>query len=76
MQARIQGEGFSDMLRTEEKFCMSLFDEAMHKDHLFWKEKPKVNWHLEGDRNTKYFHIISTIKTQLRVYMILTLMES
>lgn len=42
---------------------MNNLEGALHKEHLFWKESAKVKWHLEGDRNTKYFHKIYKIKS-------------
>lgn len=44
---------------------MTRLEDAFHKEHLFWKEKAKVNWHLEGVRNTKYFRRISKIKNTI-----------
>jgi hypothetical protein len=35
----------------------------LNKQEIFWKEKANLNWHLSGDRNTKYFHRIAKIKT-------------
>lgn len=55
VQEKIQSDGYSDNLITVEKDFMNKLEEALHKEHLLWKEKDKVNWHLEGDRNTKYF---------------------
>jgi hypothetical protein len=34
---------------------------------MFWQEKARLNWHLEGDRNTKYFHRIAKIKTSTKL---------
>jgi hypothetical protein len=39
------------------------FEEALNRQEVFWKEKANLKWHLEGDRNTKYFHKIAKIKT-------------
>lgn len=54
---------YSDNLRAVEKDCMNKLEEALHKEHLFWKEKSKVNWNLEADINTNFFHIITLIKS-------------
>jgi len=37
-------------------------DEALNMQEAFWKEKAKVNWHTDGDRNTNYFHRLAKIK--------------
>ncbi|KAK4729999.1 hypothetical protein R3W88_022987 [Solanum pinnatisectum] len=28
----------------------------LHYEEEFWRQKTSIQWHLEGDRNTKYFH--------------------
>lgn len=39
VHANIQSDGYSDNLRTMEKDCMNKLEEALHKEHLFRKEK-------------------------------------
>jgi len=34
----------------------------MDMQEIFWQEKSKVKWHLDGHRNTVFFHIIAKIK--------------
>lgn len=55
VQAKIQFDGYSDNLSTMDKDCMNKLEEALQNEHLFWKEKAKVNWHLEDDRNNNFF---------------------
>ncbi|KAK2426743.1 hypothetical protein QL285_025379 [Trifolium repens] len=39
-----------------------MLEEALNRQEMFWQEKAKINWHLNGDRNTKYFHRLVKIK--------------
>lgn len=62
IQHVIQINGPSKAYLIEEKEAHKKFEEAMDRQETFWKEKAHLNWHMEGDRNTKYFHRISKIK--------------
>jgi len=35
----------------------------LNREEVFWKERANLNWHLEGDRNTIFFHKIAKIKS-------------
>jgi hypothetical protein len=63
IQMQIQVNGHSGALLNEEKQASLIFEDALNKQELFWQEKSRLNWHLEGDRNTKYFHKLAKIKT-------------
>ncbi|PNY03176.1 ribonuclease H [Trifolium pratense] len=62
IQNQIQLNGCIDSLRDSEKRALDKLDEALKRQEWFWHEKSKVNWHVEGDRNTKYFHRIAKRK--------------
>jgi len=53
-------------LLLEEKEAHKILDEMLSRQECFWQEKAKLNWHLHGDRNTKYFHRIAKIKTSTK----------
>jgi hypothetical protein len=36
-------------------------------EELFWLEKSRVKWHIDGDRNTKYFHRLAKIKNSTKL---------
>jgi hypothetical protein len=45
-----------------EKIAQNDLGKALDRQEMFWHEKSRVNWHLQGDRNTSYFHRIAKIK--------------
>jgi hypothetical protein len=51
------------MLLSEELDAHKRLEDALNKQECFWQEKAHLNWHLEGDRNTKYFHRLAKIKS-------------
>ncbi|GAU46322.1 hypothetical protein TSUD_401930 [Trifolium subterraneum] len=63
IQDQIQHNGHTDALLAAEKLASKAYEEALNKQEIFWQEKEKLNWHLEGDKNTKYFHRLAKIKT-------------
>jgi hypothetical protein len=66
IQDQIQLNGHTDNLLHEERVASTMYEEALNKQEAFWQEKARVNWHLEGDRNTKYFHRLTKIKTSTK----------
>jgi hypothetical protein len=66
IQEQIQINGHSDALLAAEKVANFEFEEVLNRQEVFWQEKAKVNWHLHGDRNTKYFHRLAKIKTSTK----------
>ncbi|GAU41845.1 hypothetical protein TSUD_177560 [Trifolium subterraneum] len=67
IQDKIQLHGHTDDLLSEEKIASLIYEEALNREEVFWQEKAKLNWHLEGDRNTKFFHRLAKIKTSTKV---------
>jgi len=63
IQAQIQTNGQTETLLDEEKLALKEYEEVLNRHEMFWKEKANLNWHLEGDRNTKFFHKIAKIKS-------------
>lgn len=62
IQNQIQTNGHTDTLIQQEKKAQGDLDLALNKEETFWFEKSKVKWHMEGDRNTAYFHRVTKIK--------------
>ncbi|PNX82112.1 ribonuclease H, partial [Trifolium pratense] len=67
IQLQMQNNGHSDSLLHLEKKAQLDLDTALDRQEVFWKEKSKVKWHLEGDRNTAYFHRIAKIKNTTKL---------
>jgi len=67
IQQQIQTSGHSDSLKNLEKDAHVQLQDALKKQNLFWQEKAKVNWHVDGDRNTNYFHRITKIKNKTKL---------
>lgn len=55
IQNQINISVHSDSLLNSEKLSQIDLDQALNKQEIFWKEKAKVNWHVNGDRNTSFF---------------------
>jgi hypothetical protein len=62
IQHQIHLTGHSDQLMHLEKVPQGNLDKALDRQDLFWQEKSKVTWHLQGDRNTAFFHRIAKKK--------------
>lgn len=62
LQECIDVNGHKDLLLEQEKMAQIEYQKALDIEEAFWQEKSKTTWHLEGDRNTSYFHRITKIK--------------
>ncbi|WJX32857.1 hypothetical protein P8452_21136 [Trifolium repens] len=67
IQHQIDLNGHNDSLMQQEKLAHISLDSALDLEECFWKEKARVNWHLEGDRNTGYFHRIAKIRNTTKL---------
>lgn len=58
---------YCDDIFLQEKQAQLGLDNALKIKEIFWKEKANVQWNMEGDRNTKYFQIMSKIKNATKL---------
>lgn len=62
IQADIDNLGYSDQLMEQERTAQIHLENILKMEEIFWKEKSKVKWHCEGDRNTAFFHRLAKIQ--------------
>jgi len=47
-----------DGFLCQEKITKEELDHALHCQYFFWKERAKMLWFKDGDRNTSFFHAV------------------
>jgi len=66
IQELLDIQGMNDDLLEQQKRAQIKFEDALNKEEAFWQERAKSKWHLEGDRNTTYFHRLAKIKAKTK----------
>jgi hypothetical protein len=66
IQDVIDDQGLTDNLLAQQKIAQINLENALNKEEAFWQERAKSQWHLEGDRNTKYFQRLAKIKSKTK----------
>ena len=62
IQQLINISGYSDELMHQEKLAKIDLENVLNIEEVYWKEKAKIKWHCDGDRNTAFFHRTARIK--------------
>lgn len=48
--------GCTDSLATEESTTQKLLEERYAQEEILWKQKSRIQWIKEGEKNTTFFH--------------------
>lgn len=56
IQQAIIMEGHTIELEIQERKIQLQLNERLNQEEILWKEKSKIQWLKEGEKNTKLFH--------------------
>lgn len=60
-ERRVEDDQSSQALECLHNAKIAL-NQALHYEEQFWRQRAKVKWLVEGDKSTKFFHAVATVK--------------
>ena len=48
--------GYTEDLKKQETALQQQLNACNRQEEILWKQKSRIRWHQEGERNTKFFH--------------------
>ncbi|XP_058760550.1 uncharacterized protein LOC131633894 [Vicia villosa] len=76
IQLEIANSGYTDDLKEKETKAQYDMEAALNIEEEFWKEKARIKWQSDGDRNTKFFHTYANIKRKTNLISSLRINDS
>ena len=67
-QDKIQKEGYTPDLLIEENEKLAQYHDIITKEEIYWRQRSRLLWLSEGDKNTKFFHL-STLKHRAKTHI-------
>ncbi|GAU46447.1 hypothetical protein TSUD_402140 [Trifolium subterraneum] len=67
IQDKMDSSGHTNTLMNMENQAKIDLDTTLNLQVMFWQEKSMINWHLEGDRNTSFFHRVTKIRNKTKI---------
>lgn len=65
VQQKIITQGRTELLATKEQELQKQLDEKHKQEEILWRQKSRIRWLKEGERNTKFFHR-STVQRRMQ----------
>lgn len=62
IQSLISENGYSDPLHSKEIEAQISSQQALTSQETFWRDNSRIDWIVQGDRNTAFFHRFTKIK--------------
>ncbi|XP_058756625.1 uncharacterized protein LOC131629842 [Vicia villosa] len=75
IQADISSHGYDELRHANEIKAQNDLEMALNVEEEFWKEKTRLNWLVDGDRNTRFFHQYAKIRRKIKVISALRIRE-